>query len=107
MSKAKAKGTAAETAVVKYLREKGFKARRNALTGSSDGGDIHIEGMDNLVIEVKNQARLSIPEWLRQVDEEKINTGARNGILIVKPRGVGLDKAGKFWVIQRLEDFDL
>lgn len=108
MSKAKAKGTAAETAVVKYLRGvRGFNAWRKPLQGSKDGGDVAIEGMDNLVIEVKNQAKLSIPEWLREVDAEVINAGARTGILIVKPKGVGLDNVGKWWVIQRLEDFDL
>jgi Holliday junction resolvase len=106
MSKSKAKGTAAETALVKYLRDRGFNARRNPLMGKADRGDIAIEGMD-IVIEVKNQKALSIPEWLRELDAEKINAESRNGILVVKPRGVGLDNAGKWWVIQRLEDYDL
>lgn len=107
MSKSKAKGTAAETAVVKYLRDRGFNAMRKPLQGSNDGGDIVISGMENLVIEVKNQKRLAIPEWLRELDVEKINVNTRDGILIVKPTGVGLDNVGKWWVIQRLEDYDL
>lgn len=41
MSKSKAKGTAAESAVVKYLREQGWpSAERRALNGASDRGDI-------------------------------------------------------------------
>lgn len=107
MSKAKAKGTAAETAVVKYLRGvRGFDAMRKPLQGNQDGGDIAIAGMD-IVIEVKNQKTLSIPAWLREVDIEIVNAGAKTGILIVKPKGIGYDNVGKWWVIQRLEDFDL
>ena len=41
MSKAKAKGTAAETALVKYLRDHGFPgAERRAMTGEFDQGDV-------------------------------------------------------------------
>jgi hypothetical protein len=41
MSKAKAKGTSAETAVVKFLIDNGFPyAERRALNGALDLGDI-------------------------------------------------------------------
>ncbi len=43
MSKSKQKGTAAETAVVKYLKANGFpKAERRALQGNLDKGDISL-----------------------------------------------------------------
>ena len=41
-NKHKAKGTAFETLVVNYLKEQGFPdARRTALAGENDSGDIH------------------------------------------------------------------
>lgn len=105
MSKAKQKGTAAETAVVKYLQSRGYKVERRALSGSNDRGDI--AGIEGLVIEVKSAARLSIPQWLRELDVEKANDKAGRGILVIKPKGVGPDNVGKWWVIQRFEDVEL
>ncbi len=57
MSKSKQKGTAAETAVVKYLKANGFpKAERRALQGSLDKGDI--SGIDDVVLEVKDHKKM-------------------------------------------------
>ena len=42
MNKSKQKGTRAETKVVRYLEDHGIKARRKALAGSKDEGDIEI-----------------------------------------------------------------
>jgi len=58
MSKAKAKGTSAETAVVKYLIDNGFPyAERRALNGALDLGDI--TGTPALAWEVKNHKEVS------------------------------------------------
>lgn len=102
MNKAKRKGTAAETALVNYLNSVGIKCERRALAGQADRGDV--AGIDNTVIEVKAAATLSIPAWLRELDVEKINANAAVGYLIIKPKGVGVDNVGKWWVIQRVED---
>ena len=51
MSRSKAKGTAAETAVVRFLRAVGFtQAERRTLGGTQDRGDI--AGVPGVVIEV-------------------------------------------------------
>ncbi len=102
MSKAKAKGTAAETALVMWLRENGYEnAERRALTGKADRGDI--AGIPRVVIEVKSGSRLEIPAWLKETEIERINDGALAGYLIIKPKGIGASNVGKWWVIQTVE----
>lgn len=69
MSAAKAKGTAAETAVAACLRLYGFPAvERRALAGKDDRGDI--SGLNGFVIEVKNQARLELAAWVDEAVAE-------------------------------------
>jgi len=98
MSKAKQKGTAAESALVKYLQSHGFPfAERRALTGQFDQGDV--TGTPCLAWEVKNHKTYSIGAWLRETEIEKINAKADFGILVVKPNGVGLTKPEDFWAI--------
>lgn len=88
MSKSKAKGTAAETAVVNYLREQGFEqAERRALNGVADRGDI--AGVVGTVIEVKNCARMELAGWLAEAAAEADNDGARLGVVWHKRRGKG------------------
>jgi len=103
MSKAKAKGTAAETALVKYLRDHGFPgAERRALTGEFDQGDV--TGTPCLAWEVKNHRSYKFPEWLKEAQVEAKNAKADFGILVVKPNGVGLTSAHKFWAVLSVED---
>ena len=103
MSKSKQKGTAAETAVVRYLREQGWdKADRLPLKGNLDEGDV--SGVDGVAIEVKNQRSYQIPAWLRELDVEIVNSNSDLGVLIVKPNGVGLGSVGKWWAIKELKD---
>lgn len=104
MSKNKAKGTAAETALVKYLRANGFAgAERRALAGALDMGDLL--GAGQLVWEVKNQRTYAIPEWLRELKDEKRNARQEHGVLVVKPRGVGLSDVNDWWAILTIKDF--
>lgn len=87
MSKSKAKGTAAETEVVRYLSNfAGLKVMRNPLQGSNDKGDIYVEGLP-LVIEVKNCARMELSEWLKEAEIEKNNADADVGIVWHKKKG--------------------
>ena len=103
MSKAKQKGTAAETAVVRFLQGQGFPlAERRALGGGSSGQDLgDITGIPMLCMEVKNHATYKIPAWIKETETERINARADYGILIVKPNGVGMtpDKVGQWWGI--------
>ena len=83
MSKSKQKGTAFETAVVRYLRDHGFTyAERAPLAGNKDRGDI--TGTPGLVWECKNHKALALAEWSDETYVEMVNAGADYGILVVK-----------------------
>lgn len=89
MTKSKEKGTAAETAVVRYLRSLVINGRsvfpyveRRALTGGKDKGDI--AGIPGVVIEVKAAKRLELAAWKRETLEEMANADASWGVLVVK-----------------------
>jgi hypothetical protein len=101
MSKAKQKGTAAESALVKYLVGQGFPgAERRALTGAFDQGDI--TGTPCLAWEVKNHKTYKFPAWLEETENERKNASADFGILIVKPNGVGLTNQGQWWAVMNV-----
>lgn len=86
MSKSKQKGTAAETAVVNYLKSKGRKhVERRSLSGSSDRGDI--AGLPGVVIEVKNHARMELSQWVSELEVEMANDKADTGVVIHKKKG--------------------
>lgn len=102
MSKSKQKGTAAETAVVNYMRDHGFPgAERRALNGNADKGDINAG--PGLCIEVKAHKRYSIPEWMTETAIEAINARADYGVLIIKPVGVGTTRTADWWCVMSLE----
>ena len=88
----KAKGTRAETAVVRFLAAHGWEAKRKALSGSKDCGDIAILAPNSKVwqtAEVKagkqtaNPSRSQIDEWLRQSRIEAKNSGEKASALII------------------------
>lgn len=86
MSASKRKGTAAETAVVGYLRERGWPhAERRALAGARDRGDV--AGIAGCVLEVKSCARMEPAAWLDEAAAERANDGAAVGAVIAKRRG--------------------
>ena len=86
MSKSKQKGTAAETAVVNWLKAQGRKhVERRSLNGSSDRGDI--AGLPGVVIEVKNHARMELSQWLSELEVEIANDKADTGVVIHKKKG--------------------
>lgn len=85
MSKAKAKGTTAETAVTRWLRDHFPNVERRALQGTRDTGDI--AGLPGVVIEVKNQTRHDLAGWLGELQTEVDNASATLGLLVIKKRG--------------------
>lgn len=86
MSAAKRKGTAAETAIVDYLRTAGFvQAERRTLNGAKDRGDI--AGIPGVVIEVKNCARQELSSWVNEAELERDNDNATLGVVWHKLRG--------------------
>lgn len=82
---AKAKGRAAENAVVDYLRSLGFEAERRRLTGANDKGDI--AGLPGLAIEVKDQRALTFAAYVDEANVEAANAGVDVGVAWVKRRG--------------------
>lgn len=102
MSKAKRKGTAAETAVVRYLEANGFPtAERRSLAGAADKGDV--TGIPGIVIEIKAAKKYEIPGWLKEAAQEGINAKAEYAILIMKPNGKGEGSVNKWWAIVDVE----
>lgn len=86
MSKARQKGTAAETAVVRYLQERGFLyAERRALHGVNDKGDI--AGVPGVVFEIKDQKTAEWAAWLDELALEMRNAHAPIGAVIRKRKG--------------------
>jgi hypothetical protein len=81
----KAKGTSAETAVVKYLKNTWDSVERRALAGSADKGDI--SGIPNVCIEVKDHKKMVLSGWVKELDEEMKNSQALTGAVIHKKRG--------------------
>ena len=82
----KRKGSAAELAVAKWLRKLGWiHAERSRAGWTDDRGDI--DGMPGIVIEVKNEKRIDLPGYLRELEVEIANAQAWTGTVIVKRRG--------------------
>lgn len=83
MSKSKAKGTAFETAVVRFLQWNGFPhAERAPLAGNKDRGDI--TGTPGIVWECKNAKTIRLAEWSDETETEAGNADADFGILVIK-----------------------
>lgn len=82
MSKSKAKGTAAEREVVRYLQNWWPAAERRALSGNKDKGDV--AGIPGVVVEVKASSAANVPAWMRETWTEMENAGAHTCVLVVK-----------------------
>lgn len=82
MTKSKAKGTQAETAVVRYLQGWWPDAERRALSGNKDKGDI--AGIPRTVGEVKAAVKIELPKWQRETLTEMQNADAENCFLVIK-----------------------
>ena len=95
-------GTAAETAVVRYLTAHGFPhAERRSLRGALDAGDV--TGCPGLCVEVKggDAARTAsdglIAAWMQELAVEISHADATTGLLVVQRAGVGPANAGRWW----------
>lgn len=85
MSKSKAKGTAAETAVVKFTKDNGpWPVERRAQTGAHDCGDLSALPC---VVEVKNCSRMELAKWVDEAGEEAVNAESEFGVVVHKRRG--------------------
>lgn len=108
-NKPKAIGTAAETAVKRVLLPYFPEARRNALAGNKDEGDIG--GCGDFMFEVKGgeaakdiNAPVQLAEWLGQTEVEKLNAAKPFGVLVTQRRGFGAPNADRWWAWIPLRD---
>ncbi len=100
----KAKGTAYETAVQRYLAEKFdrfaevVKPRQSSWT---DVGDIHVVPV-GVVLQAKNVAAHDFSGWLRDVESQRAAAGATYGVVVAKRRGRPVAES---YVVMTLEQF--
>lgn len=82
----KRKGSAWELAIAKYLIAKGWKHAERRIAGSTvDKGDIY--GIIGCVIEAKNEKRIDLAGYMKELEVEMKNAKADTGVAIVKKRG--------------------
>jgi len=103
----KTKGSQFETDVMKWLRKMGAIAERLTKAGAKDEGDIvTVIAGQTYILELKNRATLSLPEFWREAQVEALNYAKARGLgevplsyVIVKRRNASIEQA---WVIQDL-----
>ncbi len=94
----KNKGDRYERAVVAHLKKRGLhveKAKRGNPTGD-------ILGIPGVTIECKDQAKMCLPAWLAQAQEEKQAAGAACALVVVKRARVA--DVGKHYVVLTVDD---
>ena len=104
---AKAAGSATERAVADYLAAalEDDRIDRRVKTGAKDRGDIggvRFMGGRRLVLEVKDCARQSLPEWVGEAHTEAGHDDALVGVVVAKRRGTR--DPGRYWVHMTLDD---
>ena len=115
MSKAKAIGTRAETAIRNYLLSTGYselEAHRNVLTGSQDQGDVWLRDENHglIVFEAKGgkmakeASHEQVRKWFTETQKEKKHASANFGFLVTQRAGVGYPRAGEWWAYAELGD---
>lgn len=100
----KAKGSKFETDVMKWLRSMGVLAERLTKAGSKDEGDmVCVVAGVTYILELKNRATLSLPEFWREAQVEALNYSKARGLgevplhyVVVKRRNASINQA---WVI--------
>lgn len=99
------RGKTFETDLLKWLRDRGYKAERLALAGAKDEGDVVVINDDfYVVLEAKapgEAGRMNLSGWLKEAETEAKNFAAARGIpvdsvqylVVIKARGKGIDQA--------------
>lgn len=101
MTRAKQKGTAWESAVVRFLNDAGIRAYRPAQNGARDVGDVH--GVSPFVIQAKDwrDVTSALREGLDGVQLQVRNAGETYGVAVVKR---ARKPAADAYAVMRLED---
>ena len=102
VNKPKNIGTAAESAVVKYAKTRGFPAaERLALHGGKDIGDVRLRPGFHLEVKAGAQAQNPSPrqvgEWMEEAAVEGANAGAAC-FLVTRRKGYGSPGDWRVWL---------
>ena len=108
----KAKGTAAETAVVRLAAAMGIPAKRVALAGAADQGDVWLwpEGDGaRVVVEVKSRSKAwtwtEIHKWWAEAEAEALRVpNCDVTLLVVKRHGSGAPSAADWFAFALTND---
>ena len=107
----KAKGTAAETAVVRLATAMGIPAKRVALAGAADQGDVWLwpEGDGaRVVVEVKSRSKAwtwtEVQKWWAEAEREALRANCDMCLLVVKRPGSGAPSAADWFAWTTAED---
>lgn len=104
MNPSKAKGTKGEVAAAKWLTDiTGIPFKRREPQGNNDKGDVRGDGLDWLVIEVKNCATPALPKWTRELKAEMANAGASHGVILWSPPGVGMGHVDQWVALEQVD----
>lgn len=103
---AKAAGARFERELADYLRDRlgDPSIDRLVKTGTRDRGDIgNVRDSHGrlIAIEAKNTARMDLPAWTREAQQEAHNYGAHAGLVVHKRHGVS--DPGQQWVTLTLD----
>lgn len=98
MSKARAKGTSFETAVVNYLKGNGFEDAERWGTTNNALGDLRNVP---LVLECKNHKKMTLSEWCKQAEAASEKTGQLWAVVHHRPR----KNVSQAYVTQSLEQW--
>jgi len=86
VNKNKKKGSRAELAVAKWLNVNGHPdAERSRAGWTDDRGDI--DGIDQVCVEIKDEKRIDLAGYMKELEVEVKNRKAKYGVCIVKKRG--------------------
>lgn len=96
----KDKATADERALSEYIEGvTGVETTRRVGHGSQDRGDINVTGVP-VMVEMKSTKLPHFTEWKRQVDRQIGYAGARWGVLVWSPPGLGPKSLNRWAAIE-------
>ena len=83
----KRKGSQYERDVAKWLVANGFPCAERAYGAGrhDDVGDI--DGIDGVVVECKNEKKIDLSGYLKELDNEMTHADAETGVVLVKKSG--------------------
>lgn len=104
----KQKGTAAETAVVRYLHSRGYSAaERLALRGNTDHGDVRVTRLTHIEVKggkaAESASREQIAKWVAEAEREGEYSDTFC-FLVTKKRGKGNASVGEWRAFVRISD---